>query len=472
MSEYTSVASKVFKDRYANASYWSTKPQNTMPANRPIEMRIMTILHPGSVYARDGGFFGVKGDVGLSYQGMGFRLPTLGWEERAIAYGTYDDAGVWFKRDWSLYDLQQAGLSAAYVQYLETARKVFTKAMQIITWVPTATALRWDRAMAAGGMPWMSTTSEMRSMGTLPPWLANNPGRQAAWDALAGQFRQIMGKIIAGNIAQQQADMERLMADVRFWDTVAQYSGVDKIEQLWNDFKAKIRQFNTQGEIIHDNLRQMKALIATDPDAFTPEQKDKVNQIEAKDQAIVAQAKQTMQGPVMKALTDEGMNIQGLGLGPLVLIGMGVGIAAIVGATTAFVVYVNNRSALTSESNAALKDFITSREQVDNREYQLEMQAIRTRETQLQDLRDQGKLDPAEFNRQMADLQRRKQVASQTLLQSRELTIEASAELNENLKKAQEDIAGGFLGPMKWIAMAGAVGLVSVFVVPRLFSKK
>jgi hypothetical protein len=479
MSAYTDLIRSLLKARY----WYSKSTTIALPADsfspfEVVRIRISTFLHPGSVAHTQQGdpvyqtpaFSSGVAMPPTYFEGVNFGIPTMGYWAGAIDNDEYLDTNKWFNRDYTYEDLRSGGLNGQAVDAIYRAYTLIQELANRLEWIPNSVISKWKQAVLAGGVPylWNSRVLSQQAGGGAVPWPSwiNTPGRQAAWDAVSTLFDPLHKDFNAVGWALYNQEASRIASDVQFWSTVSQWSGVDALMSQWEKLKGLVRDFNAQKRIAEDSLRQCDALIAAAPGAFTPQQKSAPGVLRAELDSLTQQAKATT-APLKPALEQDAVT---LGIAPVVLIA--VGVAVVAGATTALISYVTVIQNTTRLSNEQLREFTTTRELYDNRMHEQEISSIRAREQELADLYRRGMISLDEYNKGMSTLSARADAANVQLLKSREQTTQAAVALNDALKKTQESGAGDLFSGAKWIAIAGAVGLSAVFVVPRLMRRK
>jgi hypothetical protein len=385
----------------------------------------------------------------------------------------YLDTGAWYRNNWDLSDLVAAGMEPQYREFLEQARNLWYKILTELSWVPNSVAVATDRAISAGFLPQMVATSIWQSQyGPLPGWL-ESPYRQAAWNELRDDLGDLNQQVSAANLQKLNARAASLRGSREFWDKVATYSGVDKLGQMWTNFKAKVQTFNTKTEVARDAVVRMKALVGKNPEYFTQEQQAKVTEIAAQAESNVEQLKGRLGSAVLRALADDGQDLGALGVAPIVLIGLGVAaMAAATAIITTWVVQAEKTARLAIDHEHEL---LMTAEKAAAAAHKARQDAILAREQELHELRAQNKISPSEFQAQMAQLEERARANEVDLARRREQNTDiaqAHAKSMDALRKSE--VTGG-LAQMGNIAMWGALGVGALILGPpivRAMSKK
>lgn len=456
----------------AQASIWNGYSSSVegLRLNVVIDGRINEILYPGAVTPYKGQDWRVTGDR-LAYQGMGFRLPTLGFGEAVVDNSAWESPGWWGWQNFDLNTLLAKGLPRAYYDVLVNILRVFSKARASLPFVPASTWDRWYAAVRAGGLPIMYPADQLRGAGKLPTWMASDLYKQKAWDMVRQEVLALNQQVTAADLGRINNQLREIEQNLQFWDTVAKWSGAQFILDKWTQFKEAVARFNSEKGRTNAALAEIDKLVITAPNAFTPTQLASLQQLKSQNEQNSEAARQSIQGPVMSLLVDEGTTVAGLGGLPVAAI-IALGTVAIAAATTAFISYISIQAALTRDANAKLHEFTMAREAYDNEAFRRKQEELAKRREDLDALLTENKISEASYNQQMSTLEKEAQAAGVELLQRREQTKDAVATYNQNVKEAAEGTAEGLFSNLSTIAIAGAVGAVAIFVVPRLLPKR
>lgn len=474
MSDYTAVAAQVLQSRYDQSSYWSNTWQNTIRVNDMVQARIASILRPGSIY-NEGGRFGYK-NIGTfpsgqprgitELSGMYFRLPTLGWESKTIPYTDYLTPNAWFRTDWRITDLQQAGLSIQYIALVGKARRIYKQIADKLEWIPKNLSNQWDAVMGAGGLPVMRPLSYFRDAGEYPAFLSTE-GRRAAWEQIRQGLVSIQQEVSAANLAKLDQEATVLEANTDFWDQVARWSGVDLVQAAFDKLKSKVVEFNKNQGDAEQAIQRTEALMNQTPAAFNTEDHQKLDAIKQRAQEQKAGAKAALDGPVMQALVSDGMQI---GIAPVVLIVIGVSVVA--GATvtlTTFVVMSETTKRMAIEAEA---EALKRRDDFDAQVFTSRTGSIDARIAELQEQLDAGHISKDNYDNQVSALERERNQVQADLMVRRQQTQAQLNDLNQHHKDVLNTGFVSALSNIKGIAMFAALGAVAIVVVPRLLKKK
>lgn len=464
--------------RALRVNLMDTSPDfETLRAGTLVEGRVLEALHGSALHTNGREWFLLNprrfpngetiGDLFLD--GVSFRLPTYGFEQVAFDNywsgdygGGWEEAGWWGWANWNQTTLTAHGLVPDYSQILTRAKALIQQLGRAYTWIPAAVVSKWSAAIDAGGLPVLMPPAALLERGYAPPWL-DTDNKMQAWGVAAQGLASLGSQVTSANMAQLRNQASALQADTQFWNTVAQWSGADYVERQWNELKAKIRQFNTNKALVENNIQRMRQAADGAPaGTFTTAQLAEIDAIEREQAQLTAQARATLDGPVASALIGEGNGINGLGLVPAVVIGIGAAVVA--GIVASFVGYIAISAALTDRANTRTHEFLMAREAADAAAYEREQAAIAAQEQWTMDQANQGNLTVTQAQDELARLAAVRTTTAQSLIKSREQTSKAVAEYNADLKegaKASGDLLP-LLGQFKWIAIAGvgALGLL------------
>jgi hypothetical protein len=478
MSEWTSLAAGVFQKRY-DLTAWQVgaKAEDTYRAGAIMEARLGVILYPGqsATVEYPPGWFAENSAVGTQLHDrrssrvlgcVSFRsIPqAFGLENLSVTNNDhYVDASRWFRKDWDLTTLVQAGMAPAYRDYLEIARRIWYKVLTTLEWIPNTIAVGVDRAINIGFLPSMVPTSAWQSAwGPLPSWLAS-PYRQAAWDALRNDLAVLNQDVSAASLALLANRAASLEASREFWDTIAKYTGVDAIASKWDELLAAVRRYNTAVRLGKDSLTRCRALLAANPGLYSAEQQAQVQYLAQQIDQDTAGARSIIPGSVSTALSQEG---QSLGIAPVVAVGIGAAVVA--GVTVVLLTWVSKAETTARQAMDMEQQLIMQAEQAANAAHAREQEAILARQRELDGLLDAGHITRVEYDQQMGVLQQRASVNNVALAQRRTQTKDLAAAHTANLDALRASQVSGGLMQIKGIAMWGALAAAVVVVGPGL----
>lgn len=479
---WTTVAARVFQDRYDKTAWkWSSQPEDTYRSGAILEARLGMILYPSQRATLAGtgqqaGWFVVNPNVGVQLKGGGRdprALPCLVFRTIPEAFGArqlditdnddYVDTGAWYRQDWDLADLQAAGMSAEYRAFLEQAKALWYRILSELAWVPNTVAVRVDRAIAAGLLPQMVDTSVWQAQkGPLPDWLSD-PYRQAAWNELRDDLGDLNAQVSAVNLRDLNHKAQVLRSSREFWDKVATYSGADKLESMWKKIVQGTKAFNTNIEVGRDAVRRMKALVKNHPGAFTQSQEAKVAEIELKIEREVQGARSAMGPSILQALGKDG---HGLGIAPIIVIGLGVAaLAAAATIITTWVVQAEKTARLAMDHE---QELLMTAEKAAAQAHAERQASIIQRQNELYELRDAQRISPQEFAQQMQQLEDEARANDLSLTQRRDQTRDISQAHAKNLNDLRKSEVTGGLAQMGNITMWAALGVGALFIGPAI----
>lgn len=479
MSEWTSLAAKVLDHRYDKASYWSSVPENEYRANPIMEARLATVLFPGGAYESPAGSFAFNWNTGTQTErGKDPRIlpliifrtvpSSLGANNLTVPYDEYQKA-KWFREDWSYPDLVPEGMHWTYRQFLDRAKRLWYKILTELPWVPNTIAVKVDRAIQIGMLPRMLTTQVWQSQfGPLPTWL-QSPYRQAAWNELVAVLGTLNKDVSSANVQALNTEADSLEASREFWDAIAKYSGADMVASKWAELKRSLRAFNSHTKVSRETLARCDAIIRSNPNLFTDQQKATVAALESETQNNVAGLKSDLPSPILAALGDDG---EGIGAVAAVIIGLGV--AVIISAAAIVVAYMN---AAQDTARLAIKtetELLATMEAEASEAYKMEISTIVQEEQNARNLRDMGQITQADYDQRMAALTERREDANAQLALRRaqsNVLVEDHHRRSKELTDAANEAGAGFLANAKGILMWGVLGIGLVMAGPTIMRR-
>ena len=486
MSAYTSLIHQGLKRRYDIAnSTWSSTPQDKISPYDLVLARISLLCGNRAYFDSQGNLWsegrvwpGTNLQRPATYaQGVNFGVPTIQyWSGGMIDEDDYLDPGAWYNKDYHLEDLRAGGLHPAVVDGLWSAYQIVQGLRQRLEWIPAEAYNTWQKCITAGGVPYFLNSRKLAASAgggqtPWPDWLKDHPERQYAWDKICQLFEPLAQdyKAVGWNIFHAEA--ERIRNDVRFWEAVSKYSGIDALVRTWDSFKAKIRDFNANQQVASSSIAEAERLLVTTPGAFTLEQQQQLQALKQEVAANTTGAKDSVGGQILNALMEEGQQIAGgvgaLGIHPIVY---AVGVAVLATSAAAFATWVVASEVTKQKAVNTLRDFITKRDDFDNRQFDEQMSVIEQQERTL--MAAQGSMDPDSWQQRWDALQAQRELVASNLLKQRQQTQEASDELAQNLKKQTEGGLNQLFGDTKVMVVFGALAVGAVVFGPKLMGKK
>lgn len=490
MSSYTNLIHSGLRLRHDIANRtWSSTPQDEI-SPYDLVMARLSLLCGNRSYFDSMGMLWSEGDPwpgtnrprpSTYGEGVVFAIPMIQfWSEGMIDEDDYLDMSKWYNRDYNLEDLRRAGLHPAIVDGLWSAYHIVRKMRPILEWIPAHVYNLWQKCITAGGIPYFQNSRQLAAAAgggptPWPDWMKGRLERQYAWDNICRLFEPIQKDYKALGWEIYRRDAARIAEDVRFWEAVSKWSGVDAINRIWDGFKSKIRNFNSNQKTAQDSALEAKRLMLAEPAAFSAEQQGKLAEVQGEIAKNSAGAKDSIGGQVLNILMEEGQQIAGMGHAGMGDLGIhpavyAVGAAVLASAAAAFATWVVASEVTKQKAISTLNDFIKSRDDFDNAKYEYQMQAIERKESEL--WQRKGQLPEDEWQRLWDALQAQKEVVSSELLKARQQTQTAADELAQNLKKQSEGGLTDLFGDAKFIAIAAALGVGAVVLGPRLLKKK
>lgn len=466
MSSYTNLIHRGLRLRHDIANRtWSSTPQDEISPYDLVLARLSLLCgnrsyfdSMGMLWSEGAPWPGTHRPRQANYgEGVVFAVPTIQfWSEGLIDEDDYLDMSEWFNRDYNLEDLRKAGLHPAIVDGLWSAYHIVRKMRPILEWIPAHVYNLWQKCITAGGIPYFQNSRQLAAAAgggptPWPDWLEGRLERQYAWDNICRLFEPIQKDYKALGWEIYRRDAARIAEDVRFWEAVSKWSGVDAINNIWDGFKSKIRNFNSNQQVARDSALEARRLMLAEPAAFSAEQQKELAEVQGEITNNSAGAKDSIGGQVLNILMEEG---EQLGIHPAVY---AVGAAVLASAAAAFATWVVASEVTKQKAIRTLNGFIKSRDDFDNAKYEYQMQAIEQKESEL--WQKKGQLPADEWQRLWDALQAQKEIVSSELLKAREQTKQAANELSQNLKKQTEGGLVDLFGDMKVLAIAGALGV-------------
>lgn len=486
MSAYTYRIHQALRLRHEIANRtWSSTPQDEVSPYDLVLARISLICGNGvrvdsmaNIWSEGQPWSGTNLPRPANYaQGVSFAIPTIQyWSEGMIDEDDYLDMSKWYNRDYTLEDLRAGGLNPAVVEGLWSAYHIVRELRAKLDWIPAEVFNTWQKAITAGGVPYFLNSRKLQASAgggptPWPSWLKDRPARQYAWDRVCALFEPINRDYKALGWQIFHRDAERIRNSVQFWEAVSKWSGVDAINKLWDGFKSKIRNFNTNQGASRDAVTEAQQLVLVSPGAFSTADREQLRDVQQEVANNTAGAKDSVGGSILNILMEEGEQIAGgvgsLGIHPAIY---AVGAAVLATAAASFGTWVIASEVTKQKAITTLEEFISKRDKFDNQQFEEQMNTIEQREKEL--LAKQSQMDPERWQQAWDALQAQKQIASTNLLKKRQQTQQAADELANNIKKQTEGGLNQLFGDTKVMVIAGALAAGAIVFGPRLMRKK
>lgn len=487
---WISVARAVFKSRYELTSSWyqAAKTIDTYAFGPVQEARGWEYLYPGSVINQPTGYFrtqrtgamptfnGNNQPGSVVYEGFMFRTlpPDLGADNLLITKSMMGDPDSWVQKDWTLDQLVSIGADAAYAQLLRDYVAMIDKLWSKVTWLPREVLPKIKYLVFNVGMtPVILSASDMADPNNfgiyLPRWL-NTPERQAAWNDFASDFQVMTTKLNQANLAAARKTALLVQANTAKWERIAKWSGADFIAQKWAALSNAIRSLNQSATQVGDSAKRVGAMLASTPGAFTSAQKQKLNQLVNQQENIRSEAKKSLSGPLMEALVGEGQGIAGLGIAPVVIIAIGV--TTIAAATTTILGYAKIMETTRREIFQLEAEMLKQQTAFNQEQLSQVTGSIEQRRQQLRELFDQGLMTQQNYDHQMKQLAQEQQMASSQFLSTQKLNQDMASQFNQDAKKASQSSVVALMSQFKWMGLAAAAIIGTIYIAPRVAKKK
>jgi hypothetical protein len=200
-------------------------------------------------------------------------------------------------------------LSAIQGPMLSLLQKINTS----MPWVPANLANIGAQVFALGGFPRLRRflPGERR-----PPWLADQ-NNYNAWQTMISQgYSPIDAAFAAKNLALAAQQTQASLANVAMWDAIAQYSGANALESLWNDLWNAIQAIKAQRSAAITAQQVSSTIINTYGAAVPPELVNQTAAISDQIAQLDAQARAAL-APIPTAAPQVG-----LGMLPIIIAGI------------------------------------------------------------------------------------------------------------------------------------------------------
>lgn len=214
-------------------------------------------------------------------------------------------------------------LSAVQAPMLALLQKINAS----MPWAPANLAYIGSQVFALGGFPRLRRflPGDRR-----PPWLADQ-NNYNAWQTMVSQgYGPIDAAFAAKNLALAAQQAQASLANVAMWDAIAQYSGANALESLWNDLSNAIQAIKAQRDAAITAQQVSSNIINTYGAAVPTELVNRTAAIGDQIAALDAKARGVL-APIPTAAPQVG-----LGILPIVIAGIaGATIAAVAAAAWA-----------------------------------------------------------------------------------------------------------------------------------------